>query len=323
LTPELLDCNRRSFLTACMKAAADGLYPDGIEGAIVVRWSREGKTASWQPMVRGLQKKVRNSGEIDTWESEVVRERDQFAHEKGDAAFIRHAPYIGAEARGPIVAAYSICTLKSGAKLREVMSIGEIHEIRDTYSESWKAWKAGKFKTPPTWVTSEGEMARKTVMRRHAKYLPMSTDIMDIVHRLDEDTTIEAPQPAPEPPRRDLAAKLQLLGTTPAPEEKPVGSPEDQISVDPETGEVGAGSLVAPVEPAPTADPVPAGEVELVPSTVEHAYREGRQARRDGYQRKAMPGAYRDDAHAAEAEAWLRGWVDEDRDVKAQAKGAS
>uniref|UniRef100_UPI00195373C4 recombinase RecT n=1 Tax=Klebsiella aerogenes TaxID=548 RepID=UPI00195373C4 len=45
-----------------------GLLPDGREGAIV---EFSGK-AQWMPMIGGLRKKVRNSGEIATWEAHVV-----------------------------------------------------------------------------------------------------------------------------------------------------------------------------------------------------------------------------------------------------------
>jgi recombination protein RecT len=36
LQPELLECERKSLLLACLRAANDGLMPDGREGAFVV-----------------------------------------------------------------------------------------------------------------------------------------------------------------------------------------------------------------------------------------------------------------------------------------------
>src|SRR5580700_11688323 len=68
--PELLECDQRSLWNAAMKAAQDGLLPDGREGAITVRkdWKTHTKNALWQPMIGGIRKKARNSGEISTWD---------------------------------------------------------------------------------------------------------------------------------------------------------------------------------------------------------------------------------------------------------------
>src|ERR1700759_587891 len=58
--PKLLESDRRSLYGACMDAAKDGLLPDGREGAIV---PFKGK-CKWMPMIQGIAKKIRNSGEI-------------------------------------------------------------------------------------------------------------------------------------------------------------------------------------------------------------------------------------------------------------------
>ena len=54
-------------------------------------------------------------------------------------------------------------TLKSGEKSREVMWIDQIEEVR----------KASRSGDSGPWVTHYGEMAKKTVARRHSKVLPM------------------------------------------------------------------------------------------------------------------------------------------------------
>jgi recombination protein RecT len=183
--PELIECDRRSLWNSAMKAAQDGLLPDGREGAMVVRRDKKsptGKSVNWQPMIAGIRKKARNSGEIATWDAHEVCENDAFEFELGDEPFIRHKPAL--DNRGKIIAAYSICTLKSGEKTREVMGIGEMHAIRDR-SDAWKAFKAGYIKSTP-WSTDEGEMCRKTVARRHSKVIPTSTDLDDLIRRDDE-----------------------------------------------------------------------------------------------------------------------------------------
>jgi recombination protein RecT len=213
--PELGECERRSLWNAAMKAAQDGLLPDGREGAMVVRKSGGKKTANWQPMIAGIRKKARNSGEISTWDAQAVYENDEFEFELGDNPFIRHRPVL--ENPGKIIAAYSICTLKDGEKTRDVMSIGAIHKIRDR-SDAWKAYKAGLIKSTP-WATDEAEMCKKTVARRHSKSIPMSSDLDDLVRRDDELYSFgEAAEDAKavEPPRRkSIGDRLDdLVGTT-------------------------------------------------------------------------------------------------------------
>lgn len=207
MNPELLDCSRRSLFQACMRAAHDGLMPDGREGAMVIRRDKNGnKFANWQIMVAGLRKKVRNSDEIAVWEVQTVHARDEFDYALGDEPRIIHKPYMGGD-RGPIVAAYSVAVLKSGEKSREVMSIEEIHQIRDRYSDGWKAYKAKRIKSTP-WADSEGEMAKKTVARRHSKVLPMSSDLEELISRDEETGPAELPAPAP---RQQIAGPSSAL----------------------------------------------------------------------------------------------------------------
>ena len=72
-TPELLNVERRSLWNAAMKAAQDGLLPDGRLGAIIpFKDKRRGLIAQWLPMIAGIRQKVRNSGEVATWDANVV-----------------------------------------------------------------------------------------------------------------------------------------------------------------------------------------------------------------------------------------------------------
>lgn len=200
-------CTRQSLWNACMKAAQDGLLPDGREGAIV----QNGDQAGWRPMIAGIRKKVRNSGDIATWDVHVVRAKDKFAYRLGDDPFIAHEPSLD-EDPGPTIAAYSIAQLKSGEKSRDVMSIGDIRRIRDR-SDAWKAFKANKIKSTP-WQTDEDEMAKKTVARRHSKVLPMSTDLDDLIRRDDDLYEFdEAKSSAQVDHPQTLAGKLDMLAS--------------------------------------------------------------------------------------------------------------
>lgn len=108
-SPELLNVERRSLWNACMKAAQDGLLPDGRLAALVVfKDKRRGPIAQYMPMIAGIRQKVRNSGEVATFDAHVVHEKDLFDYELGDDPHIVHRPVRGE--RGKIIAAYSVAT---------------------------------------------------------------------------------------------------------------------------------------------------------------------------------------------------------------------
>lgn len=165
LQPELLECERKSLLLACIRAANDGLMPDGREGAFVIYRDKKRnlKTATWMPMYQGLLKKVRNTGELLSISANVVYERDLFDYELGDQERVTHKPAMGD--RGKPIAVYAIARLKGGAIEREIMTWAEIMKIR----------ALGAMNGP--WVQWETEQARKTVIRRLYKRLPSSTEM--------------------------------------------------------------------------------------------------------------------------------------------------
>jgi len=183
MTPALLSADRRTLFSAAMKASQMGLLPDGREGAIVTFKDQ----AQFMPMVAGVMKMVRNSGEISTWSVQAVYEHDNFDFCLGDDEHITHKPAL--TNRGKIIAAYSICTMKDGEKSREVMSVEDVNAIR---SRS-RSGNSGP------WVSDFAEMAKKTVVRRHAKRLPMSTDLDDAL-RSDDDIFMPAEQPIQSAP---------------------------------------------------------------------------------------------------------------------------
>ena len=211
MNADLLNCDRRSFWNACMKAAQDGLLPDGRDGAIVQYKDQ----AQWMPMIGGIRKKVRNSGEIATWDVQAVYENDAFDFELGDDPFIRHKPKLGE--RGKIIAVYSIAKLKGGEISRDVMSIEEVEKIR-ALSRS----KNGPWANP----TFYPEMAKKTVARRHSKVLPMSTDLDDLIRR--DDALYDLDGASDKVQRGEPAARLgSRLAALAAPTEEPVAFDRD------------------------------------------------------------------------------------------------
>lgn len=182
---------RTSLQETCMKAAQDGLVLDGREAAIVVRRLKKRDNTyvdvfTYMPMMAGLLKKVRNSGQVVSIECHVVYANDEFSYELGDDAHLKHRPTLDAD-RGEMQYAYMTALLKDGSRVREVMRKADIDK-RKAKSTSRDA--KGNMKGP--WLEWEDEMWRKTVLRSGVKWLPASTDketgqnIIDIASRDDE-----------------------------------------------------------------------------------------------------------------------------------------
>jgi recombination protein RecT len=180
MTPALLDADRRTLFASAMRASQMGLLPDGREGAIVTFKNQ----AQFMPMVAGIMKLVRNSGEISTWSVQAVYEHDAFDFCLGDEEHITHKPALAN--RGKLIAVYSIVTMKDGEKSREVMSVEDVNAIRARS----RSGNSGP------WQTDYSEMAKKTVVRRHSKRLPLSTDIDGMIK--EDDELFMPEQAAPE-----------------------------------------------------------------------------------------------------------------------------
>jgi recombination protein RecT len=223
LNPDLLNMNRRSLMNAAMKAAADGLVPDGHDGALV---PFDGQV-TWMPMVAGVRKKVRRTGEVTSWDVTAVFAKDMFDFELGDSPFIKHKPYMPGPpspqaegeadqaynrrvrehiSHGEMTFVYSVAKLKGGDLSRDVMSRAEVELVRDTYA---RKNKKGEFS--PAWRKSFPEMAKKTLARRHAKQLPMSSDIMSLLSRDDDLYDLERDRAERVQAPRVLSDRLDFL----------------------------------------------------------------------------------------------------------------
>ena len=91
--------------------------PDGREGAIVPRKNR----AVWQPMIQGIDKRVKSSGSVATLSANVVYDGEAFEVLLGDDDRIVHRRDMARVVKGNEVAVYAIAALKDGSKEREVM----------------------------------------------------------------------------------------------------------------------------------------------------------------------------------------------------------
>jgi recombination protein RecT len=179
-TPALLNCTKESLLNAIMTAAQLGVEPTGVLGsAYLVPYGTE---CTLIVGYRGLIDLARRSGQIESIEAHVVHENDRFTLKYGLSPILEHEPAWAGDP-GNVKAVYAIAKLKDGGKQIEVMTKTQVDAIR----AKSKAGKSGP------WVEHYEEMARKTVVRRIAKYLPLTPELADAL-ALDEGDQLEQEQ---------------------------------------------------------------------------------------------------------------------------------
>lgn len=172
--PDLLRADRASIITAAFEAARLGLEPSGaLGGAHLVRY---GNTASLIVDYRGLVELARRSGEIQDIAAVVVRAADAFRVQRGTSPGIEHIPALEiSEDAGDLAMThvYAVAHLFGGGVQFEVMTKAEIDSIRA---------RAPAANTGP-WRTDYEEMAKKTVLRRLCKLLPLAIEAREVIER--------------------------------------------------------------------------------------------------------------------------------------------
>lgn len=181
-TPALLKCAPESFYGAVLQCAALGLEPGSALGHCYLLPFGNGKDRAGRPNAqliigyRGMIDLARRSGQILSLNAYCVHANDDFSYELGLHPDIHHVPASTAD-RGLVTHVYAVAQLKGGGVQFEVMSRAEIEEVRKTS----KAGSSGP------WSSHWDAMAKKTVIRRLFKYLPVSIEAVRAVE-VDEKT---------------------------------------------------------------------------------------------------------------------------------------
>lgn len=163
--PALVKCTPQSLVLAVMRGARTGLPVDGGGGlAWIVPYGSE---ATYVPGYKGMVVLAKAMGLVKDMQPIAVYKRDTFAYNPADDQPVRHEVYFPEsdkpeDDRGPLRAVYCKITLPDGSKRFDVMSLKDIHAIRD------KA-RAKSDRSP--WQTDFDQMALKSVVRRAFKTL--------------------------------------------------------------------------------------------------------------------------------------------------------
>jgi len=207
--PKLGDCTQTSFFKCLLDLSAMGLEPDGRRAHLIPY----GKECTLIIDYKGLVELVRRSGEVSDIHADVICENDDFSYQYGSNSHLTHKPALGG--RGKAVGAYSFVSLKDGSESFEVMDVEEVERVR----------ACSKAKNNGPWVTHWNEMAKKTVFRRHTKWLPMSVDLRERIEKDDDQYEFNAK------PKQVRQTSLELPAMEPETEVEPEIDKSDETDL--------------------------------------------------------------------------------------------
>lgn len=241
-TPQLQKCSASSLLASVLQCAELGLEPGGALGhAYLVPF---GNVCTPIIGYRGFIELARRSGELSSVEAHVVHEKDHYEVSFGLERKLKHTPVLRGD-RGPALFAYCVAEFKDGGKHIEVMTFDEIEAIR----------KRSRSGDNGPWKTDWEEMAKKTVVRRAAKYWPVSSERLARAMDLDNEDVIDG---------EVLAADSALAAEASGPKETKTAATKKQLAartklpvIDVEAGE---SEEQAEARAKATADLPPGGE---------------------------------------------------------------
>lgn len=187
--PDLLEVDRNSFYNAVLKAAAEGLLPDGTEGVINIynvkvarnpdRWE---KRAQWQRMVGGIIKQYAKAG-INAYAVSVYERDNVRAWFDGNGQHIEISPMLFGE-RGPRIGAVAVAKMPDGTIRFEAMNLDDLKKVRE----------ASKSKDSGPWVSWPDRMEQKAALHRLRKRVAiLDPDAEELLKKLDDEFEDDAP----------------------------------------------------------------------------------------------------------------------------------
>ena len=223
--PKLAECSVQSMLSCVMKCGALGLEPSAVDGlgrAYILPY-RNGKTRTYEATFilgyKGIIDLARRSGQIKTIHAQAVYEGDEFDNWEDDTGQkFKFRPGKGEHTPDKLTDVYLTAHLKDGGFVFEHMNRAEVDAVR----------ARSKAKDTGPWATDFEAMALKSVVRRAARWLPMSVEaqtavaadettpdysgvlapvvpvepVPAIVEPVEDETPTESATAAPEPNRR-------------------------------------------------------------------------------------------------------------------------
>ena len=210
-TPALQECTPASINGVLLSIASTGLSLNPVLRLCYViprnikvktaggeKWE---KRAQVEPSYMGLMKLATDSGAVRSFEVHEVWGGDDFEFDLVNKRPVRHKPYwtIGQQ-RGKLIGVYGFATLADGSVIPEHMGADELAKIQSKSDN-----RGGAIFTD--W---QGEMARKSLVKRLQKYLPRTEQAVKFLEAVELDNQgIDLARPSD--PNAALAARVDEL----------------------------------------------------------------------------------------------------------------
>ena len=165
-SPALAECSIQSVIGAIVESSVLGFKPsNALAQCYFVPYKGH---CQFQIGYRGWIELARRSGQVQTLYAHVVRDGDAFDYQLGLSPDLKHVPQAPADAA--ITHAYAVCRFKDGSYQFDVMTKDEIERLRKRNPSQGVSPSAA-------WATDYAEMAKAKVVKRLAKYLPLTDEI--------------------------------------------------------------------------------------------------------------------------------------------------
>ena len=204
---DLGEANQDSIIMALTMCAKDGLVPDNKEAALVTFNTKDKATgkyvkkAQYLPMIDGVIKRARMSGQVASMAAKAVYQNDEFNYwmdENGE--HYKYVPTFGE--RGALLLCFAYAKLINGELLIEVMTKADIDKVK----------AASKTSAYGPWVDWYDRMGCKAVTHRLCRRLPNASEIVQMCEQgmnMTFDPTTE--KDITPPPTENYGEKLVSL----------------------------------------------------------------------------------------------------------------
>lgn len=209
----ILDCTTQSVILACMEASAMGLEPETPQNHCYL--IPYGSVCTLQMGYPGLVTLALRDPSIKRIEARLRYARDVFKPQYAPQVTLEHLPCLDDD-RGEAVGVYALAHFADGEMDFEYMSLTEVNVIRDR-----RAKGLGSDSSP--WRTDEGEMQRKTVLKRACKRWGKGKEIsIALAIDNDEGKLLRAPSPEVADMFADLTPSSRVITLPPVPVPPPL-----------------------------------------------------------------------------------------------------
>lgn len=184
--PKLMACDPLSVVASALQSAQLGLEPNTPLGQAYLIPYEERKMVNgvWQTVrtvcnfqvgYRGLITLAFNSGELQSLDAQEVYANDDFDFNYGLNMTLKHIPatHNRKQLGENPTHYYAVYKLKNGGQGMAVMTYEDVLEHAKKFSKTYNK-KTGKFSGP--WADNFDAMAKKTVLLKLMKYMPMAAD---------------------------------------------------------------------------------------------------------------------------------------------------